>query len=287
MSTQLFLSQFLNGITFGALLFVLASGFSLAFGLMRIVNLAHGAFYLVGGYLALTVVRSLGTFWGGVAAGALGIMVLGMLTERALLSRIRGQAMPEILLTVGLAIALGDLCLWMWGGEPRRIPPPSYLTGAVELGELVYPRFRLFVLLVAVAVGLGLYVLLYRTRIGLIVRAGVDDREMVSAMGIDVQRVSTLVFGIGALLAGFAGALGGSFLTLLPGVETEILVFGLVVVIIGGLGSIPGAAIGAALVGLFDAFGRSLVPELSYFVLFAPMAVILMLRPQGLMGRPS
>jgi len=287
MSVELFLSQLLNGLTFGALLFVLSSGFSLAFGLMRIVNLAHGAFYLVGGYFALSVANAIGTFWLGLLAGACGIMVLGVLAERILLRRIRGQPMPEILLTVGLAIVLGDLSLWIWGGTPRQIPLPSYLTGAVTLGPIVYPRFRLFLLLVAAVVGLALYVMLYRTRIGVIVRAGVDDREMVSAMGIDVQRISALVFGIGALLAGFAGVLGGSFLSLLPGVETEILVFGLVVVIIGGLGSIPGAAIGAALVGFFDAFGRSLVPELSYFVLFAPMAIILMLRPQGLMGKSS
>lgn len=264
---------------------MLSSGFSLAFGLMRIVNLAHGAFYLVGGYLALSVATAVGTFWLGLLAGAVGIMVLGILVERVLLRRIRGEAMPEILLTVGLAIVLGDLSLWMWGGTPRQVPLPSYLAGSVELGPIAYPTFRLFLLIVAAAVGLGLYLMLYRTRIGVIVRAGVDDREMVSAMGIDIQRISALVFGIGALLAGFSGVLGGSFLTLLPGVETEILVFGLVVVIIGGLGSIPGAAIGAALVGLFDAFGRSLVPELSYFVLFAPMAIILMLRPQGLLGR--
>jgi branched-chain amino acid transport system permease protein len=285
MSPQILLLQILNGVTFGALLFFLASGFTLIFGLMRIVNLAHGAYYLVGGYIGLTTILTTGNFWLGLLAGALGIGLLGLFTERVLLRRIRGEVLPEVLLTVGLAFVMADMSLEIWGGDPRSVPLPSYLGGSISLGGLVYPKFRIVVLGMAVIVGIALFLLQSRTRIGAIVRAGVDDRETIAALGININAVFTGVFVVGALLAGFAGVIGGGLLSLLPGTDNEILLLSLVVVIIGGLGSLPGAAIGSILVGIIDAFGRALVPELSFFTLFAPMALVLMIRPTGLLGR--
>jgi len=279
------LTQMLNGISFGALLFFLASGLTLIFGLMRIVNLAHGGFYLAGGYIGLSVATATGSFWLAVLAGAAAIAVMGAATERILLRRIRGQVMAEVLLTVGLATIIGDLCLAVWGGDPQSVPTPSYLGGSIQLGSVVYPRFRLVVTLLAVAVGAGLYYLHSRTRIGMIVRAGVDDRETVAALGININRVFTGVFILGALLAGAAGVIGGAFLSLSPGADTDILLLSLVVVIIGGLGSLPGAALGSLVVGLVDVFGTSQLPALASFILFAPMALVLIIRPTGLLGR--
>lgn len=279
--------QVLNGISLGALLFFLASGLTLIFGLMRIVNLAHGGFYLIGGYIGLTVILATGNLLLGLLAAGITIAVMGLLTERVLLRRLRGQELPEVLLTVGIGTVLGDLALAIWGGDPRNVPLPSFLTGSVELGTFTYPRFRLVVVVCALAIGGALWYLQRRTHIGAIIRAGVDDRETLAALGINVNRVFTGVFLFGALLAGVAGVLGGAFLGLLPGADTEILLLSLVVVIIGGLGSLSGAALGSLIVGLVDAFGRSLVPDLASFIIFAPMAVVLILRPSGLLGRKA
>jgi branched-chain amino acid transport system permease protein len=286
-NARVFLVQLLNGLSFGALLFFLASGFTLIFGLMKIVNLAHGAFYLLGGYIGLTVIVATGNFWLGLGAGGVAIAVVGLLSERLLLRPIRGLELPEVLLTIGLAFVIGDVSLAVFGGDPRTIPVPSWLQGGVAAGGLFYPRYRLFVIVLALAAGVTLWLLQSRTRVGAIVRAGVDDRETVAALGINIDRVFTGVFVVGSALAGLAGVIGGALLTLLPGAEVEILLLGLVVVIIGGLGSLSGAAVGSVLVGVLDAFGRSLLPDLSYFTLFAPMALVLVLRPRGLLGRST
>lgn len=287
MNTQTFVVQLLNGLSFGALLFFLASGFTLIFGLMKIVNLAHGAFYLLGGYTGLTVITATGSFWLGLLAGVAAIALVGLLSERMLLRQIRGLELPEVLLTIGLAFVISDLSLAVFGGNPRSIPVPEWLQGGIAFGGFFYPRYRFFVIVLALAVGAGLWLLQSRTRIGAIVRAGVDDRETITALGINIDRVFTGVFVVGSALAGAAGVIGGALLTLLPGAEVEILLLGLVVVIIGGLGSLPGAAVGSVLVGLIDAFGRSMLPDLSYFTLFAPMALVLVLRPRGLLGRAT
>jgi branched-chain amino acid transport system permease protein len=287
MTPQVFVVQLLNGLSFGALLFFLASGFTLIFGLMKIVNLAHGAFYLLGGYTGLTVILATGNFWLGLLAGAIAIAFVGLASERLLLRQIRGLELPEVLLTIGLAFVIGDLSLAAFGGNPRSIPVPEWLQGGLSVGGFFYPRYRLFVIVLALAAGIGLWLLQSRTRIGAIVRAGVDDRETITALGINIDRVFSGVFVAGSALAGIAGVIGGALLTLLPGAEIEILLLGLVVVIVGGLGSLPGAAIGSVLVGLLDAFGRSLLPDLSYFTLFAPMALVLLLRPRGLLGRST
>jgi branched-chain amino acid transport system permease protein len=287
MSAEAFALHVVNGVTFGALLFLLASGFTLIFGLMRITNLSHGAFYLIGGYVGLSILGLSGNFWLALVGAGLAVGALGLTVERFLLGRIRGQVEPEVLLTLGLAFALGDVALVIWGGDPQMIRAPGVLGESVELFGITYPVFRLFVVLVSVAIGLGLWYLQERTRLGAIIRAGVDDREMVDALGIDVKVVFNRVFVLGGLLAGVAGLLGGAFLSLYPGADFEILLLAVVVVMIGGPGSLVGALVGSLLVGLVDAFAKALVPDLLYFTIFAPMVLILAWRPYGLLGRAS
>jgi branched-chain amino acid transport system permease protein len=277
--------QLLNGLTFAALLFLVSSGFTLIFGLMRIVNLAQGSLYLLGGYVGLSVVRGTGSFWLALPAAAVAMGALGLVVERGLLRTVRGRPMSEILLTVGLSFIAADLALAVWGGDPVTIDVQGALDGRTALLGVTYPVYRLFVIALGLAIAAGLWLLLERTRIGAVVRAGVDDREMAEALGIDVKAVFTAVFGLGALLAGLAGVVGGAYLSLAPGADTQILTYALVVVVVGGLGSLRGAILGALLVGLIYVFGQALVPNLAYFVLFAPMALVLILRPRGLFGR--
>lgn len=285
MPTTFWILQALNGITFGALLFLVASGFTLIFGMMRIVNLTHGVLYLLGGYLGLTVIRTTGNFLLGVLASAAAMGVVGVLVERTLLRRVRGRILAEVLLTIGIAFIFADLAYVFWGGDPKTIPTPQLISGGVRLGAIIYPRFRLFTLIVGILIAVALWILQHRTRVGAIVRAGVDDAEMLSSLGINVPRVFTGVFFLGAVLAGLAGVIGGGFLSLYRGADSEVLLFGLVVVIIGGMGSLEGAIIGSLIVGLLDAFGKALIPDVAYFTLFGPMAIMLALRPQGLFGR--
>jgi branched-chain amino acid transport system permease protein len=277
--------QLLNGLTFAALLFLVSSGFTLIFGLMRIVNLAQGSLYLLGGYIGLSVIRATGSFWLALPAAALAIGALGLLVERGLLRRVRGRPMSEILLTVGLSFIAADLALAVWGGDPITLDVPGVIDGRTEILGVTYPVYRLCVVALGLAVAAGLWLLLERTRIGAMVRAGVDDREMAEALGINVKLVFTGVFALGALLAGLAGVVGGAYLSLFPGADTQILTYALVVVVVGGMGSLRGAVLGALLVGLIYIFGQALAPSLAYFVLFAPMALVLIVRPQGLFGR--
>jgi branched-chain amino acid transport system permease protein len=277
--------QLLNGITLGALLFLVSSGFTLIFGLMRIVNLAQGSLYLIGGYVGLSTIRATGSFWVAILAGSAAVAALGFALERGLLRLVRGQPMSEILLTVGISFVVADMSLAIWGGDPHTLRPPDVVDGSVSILGLSYPVFRLFVVALGLLVGVALWFLLERSRTGAIIRAGVDDREMIAALGINIKAVFTAVFVLGALLAGLAGVVGGAYLSLFPGADVEILTYSLVVVVVGGLGSLRGAIVGSLFVGLVYDFGQSLVPDLAYFVLFAPMALILLLRPQGLFGR--
>jgi branched-chain amino acid transport system permease protein len=286
-STESLLLQTLNGLSFGALLFLLASGFTLVFGLMRIVNLAHGAFFLLGGYAGIVTMGSTGNLIAAIAVGMAVAAAVGLVTERFLLRRIRGQELPEVLVTVGVALVVTDLCLAAFGGNPRSIQPPAPVSGAFDLGPVTYPAYRLFLIGLAVLVGVGLYLVQHHSRLGALIRAGVDDRETASAMGIDIDRLFAIMFVVGAGLAGLAGVAAAGALTIRPGADTDILLFALVVVIVGGLGSVPGAAIGSILIGVLDAFAKVWIPELSYFAVFLPMAIVLVLRPRGLLGRPT
>jgi branched-chain amino acid transport system permease protein len=278
--------QALNGISLGALLFLMASGFTLIFGLARVVNMAHGAFYLLGGYFGLTVLRFTGSFWLALLAGGVGIIVVNYFFERYLLRRIGENHLAQVLLTVGLVYVMADIALSIWGGDSLSIPPPAFARGPIDLpGGVVYPRYRFLLIVFGIFIGILLWLLYKKTQIGAIVRAGVDDREMVNAMGINIDRLFALVFALAAFLAGMSGVAGGAFLAVYPGAEWEILVLALVVVIVGGLGSLEGAMVGSLIVGLVDAYGRWLLPQLSHFVVFAPMAILLLLRPRGLFGR--
>jgi branched-chain amino acid transport system permease protein len=253
---------------------------------MRVVNMAHGAFYLFGGYVGLSVVWATGSFWLGIPAGGLAVVALALFVDRFLIRATGENHLAQVLLTVGVAFIIADVSLAIWGGDNLRVPTPDFLRGPVILpGDIFYPRFRFVLILFGVVAALGLWLLYRRTQIGAIVRAGVDDREMAGAIGININLLFAIVFAIGAFLAGVAGVVGGAFLTLYPGAEWEILILALVVVIVGGLGSLEGAILGSLIVGLIDAYGRWLMPEMSYFVIFAPMAVLLLVRPTGIFGQ--
>lgn len=285
----LLLNLVLGGIAYSGLLFLVASGFTLIFGLLRIANLAHGAFYLIGAYIGYDIVRRFGgTNLGFVlsALGAtLGMGLFGVILERVVLRLVRGQELPEVLITVGLSLIMADLALVFFTSEPVTFPSPPFLQGHLSIGSFVLPYDHLFVFLLSVVVAIGLWLLTAKTRVGAIIRAGVDDAEMVSALGINIKAVFTGVFFLGASLAGLAGVSGALILGISPGDDSLILRLGLVVVILGGLGSLAGAVTGSVLVGLIFSLGTVYLPELQYFLLFAPMVVMLAVRPRGLFGR--
>jgi len=284
-TAEFWIIQTFNGLSYGALLFLLASGLSLIFGVMRIVNLAHGSYFMLGGYVGLSVVWRTGSFTAALVAGAVAVALIGIGMERLFLRRLSGQTLAQVLMTIGFALMFQDLALLIWGGDPYTIPLPAALQGIVTTGALRFPTYRIFIIVVATLVGAGLWVVLDRTRVGAMIRAAVDDREMAQGVGIHVPAVSLGVFALGAALAALGGVIGGGFLGVYPGSDSEVLPYAFVVVIVGGLGSLPGAMVGSLLVGLLDNFGKALFPELSYFTLFAPMALILALRPTGLFGR--
>jgi branched-chain amino acid transport system permease protein len=285
--TGINLFQILNGLTFAALLFIVASGFTLIFGLLRIVNLAHGALYLIGGLIGYSTAQASGSFVLGILAAMAAVAVLGGLLDRGLLPFVRGVELRQVLLTLGVAFVLNDLSLVIWGGDTFSVPIPESLSGAMWIGPVMYPKYRIFVLALGILVFAALWLLLNKTRLGALIRAGVDDPEMVEAMGINIRRVFLGTFMLGAALAGLGGVIGGAFLTLYPSADAEILVFSLAVVIIGGRGSLVGAALGALLVGLLNSIGQVMFPELAYFVIFGPMALLLAFRPLGLFGRAA
>ena len=285
MRSDFWILQTFNGLSYGALLFLLASGLSLIFGVMRVVNMAHGSYFLLGGYIGLTVALRTKSFAMAVVAATVAIALVGIGMERLFLRRLRGQELGQVLMTVGFSLIFQDLALLIWGGDPYNLPVPAALSGALRLGGITFPIYRIFIMSVAVVVGLGLWLLLDQTRMGAMIRAAVDDGEMAQGVGINVPRISLVVFGLGAALAALGGVVGAGFLGVYPGADSEVLPYAFVVVIVGGLGSLPGAMAGSLIVGLLDNFGKALFPELAYFTLFAPMAVILALRPTGLFGR--
>ena len=285
MTPEFWISQAFNGLSYGALLFLLASGLSLIFGVMRVVNLAHGSYFMLGGYVGLSVVWRTGSYTLALFCSALAIALIGVGMQRFFLQRLPGQTLGQVLLTIGFALIFQDLALLIWGGDPYTIPVPAALQGVVSAGGLRFPRYRLFIIAVAIVVGAILWLVLDRTRMGAMIRASVDDVEMAQGVGIHTPRVSLAVFALGAALAALGGVIGGGFLGVYPGADFEVMPYAFVVIIVGGLGSLPGAMVGSLLVGLLDNFGKALFPELSYFTLFAPMALILALRPTGLFGR--
>jgi branched-chain amino acid transport system permease protein len=285
MNLNFWLIQAFNGISYGALLFLVGSGLSLIFGVMRIVNLAHGSYFLLGGYVALTVIWTTGSWLLALPVAALAIALLGLVMERLFLRPLGFDPLRQVLLTVGFAFLFQQAALDIWSGNNFDINPPAALQGSINLGGLYLPLYRVFMIAMAAAIGLVLWLAMEKTRLGAAVRATVDDAQMARGIGIDTSRISMLIFSLGAFLAALGGVIGGGFLGVYPGLDFEILPLAFAVVIIGGMGSLGGAAIGALAVGLADNFGKALFPEVSYFTLYAPMALILAIKPTGLFGR--
>jgi branched-chain amino acid transport system permease protein len=274
-----------NSITLGGLLFLLSAGFSLIFGLMRIPNLTHGSFFMLGAYLATSLIAHGFGFWSAALVAGLLVAAFGGLVERLILRRLAGAELAQVLVTLGLSFMIADVCLMVWTGDPIRIDTPPALRGATSLAGFGFPVYRLAVSLVAVVFAAALWLLLDRTRLGAMIRAGVDDAAMARVVGIRVSRLFTTVFGLGAWLAGFAGVIGGPILSVYPGLDQEMLPLALVVVILGGSGSLLGSLVGSFVVGFLYNFGQAMFPELAYVVLFLPMLLVLVIRPQGLFGR--
>jgi branched-chain amino acid transport system permease protein len=294
---RVFLNAVFNGITLGSLYFLVASGFTLIFGLMRNVNLAHGSLYLFGGYIGYAISSWTGSWILGFIIAFLGVALLGVVLQIAVFRRMEGQDLRQTMVTIGLSIVFADLMLWVFGGDFYQIQTPNWLVGPVELplvtavkssGEAVYLRYpmvRLVIFVAAVVIGIVMWLALNRTRVGMMVRAGVDDRDMLAATGVPIQLVFVVVFALGAGLAGIAGVVGGTFQSLSPGEDTRFLLASLVVVIVGGMGSIPGAALGAVIIGLAEQLGSVYIPTYAIVVTFLIMVLVLALRPQGLLAR--
>lgn len=285
-----FLTVVLNGVTLAALYFIVASGFTLIFGLMRTTNMAHGAFYLLGAYAGYTALSVTGNWLIAVVAGAAVVAVVGLVIHVGLLERMAGQDLRQALVTIGISIIIADLMLARYGGVTYQIQVPSFISSSTQLPFVVggsYSSIRLFVVVLAVAVYGGLWLVLNRTRIGMYIRAGIDDRDMLSALGVNVSRVFLFTFALGAGLAGLSGVIGATALSVSPGEEGRYLLSSLVVVIVGGMGSLGGAAIGALIVGVVEQVGLFYEPTYSVLITFIIMASVLAVRPQGLLGRPA
>jgi len=284
---SLWLLLAVNSITLGGLLFLLSAGFSLIFGLMKIPNLAHGSFFMLGAYLSTTLIARGVDFWMAAILSGLGVAVFGGIVERFILRRLPGAELAQVLVTLGLSFMVADVCLMVWTGDPIRIDTPAALRGATSVMGRGFPTYRLAISLIAVIFSAGLWALLDRTRLGAMIRAGVDDPAMARVVGIRVSRLFTIVFCLGAWLAGFAGVIGGPILSVYPGLDGEMLPLALVVVILGGSGSLLGSLVGSVIVGFLYNFGQAMLPELAYVVLFLPMLIVLVVRPQGLFGRQA
>ncbi|MBR0815334.1 branched-chain amino acid ABC transporter permease [Bradyrhizobium diazoefficiens] len=294
---RVFLNAVFNGITLGGLYFLVASGFTLIFGLMRNVNLAHGSLYLFGGYVGYAVSTATGSWVLSFIVAFILTAMVGVLLQVIVFRRIEGQDLRQTMVTIGLSIVFADLMLWACGGDFYQIQTPNWLIGPVELplvtaikssGEPVYLRYpmvRLVIFVASVIIGVAMWLALNRTRIGMIIRAGVDDRDILAATGVRIQLVFVAVFAFGAGLAGMAGVVGGTFQSLSPGEDIRFLLASLVVVIVGGMGSIPGAALGALIIGLAEQLGSVYIPTYAIVVTFLIMVLVLAIRPQGLLAR--
>src|SRR6184192_3134908 len=285
MTAELVFQQALNGLSFGALLFILASGLSLVFGMMDVVNLAHGAFYMLGAYVALSVVQRTGSFWLALVVAPLALGILGVILEPLLLRRLRGRHLDQVLLTIGVSLVVVDQIGVVWGREVRSLAAPAGLDGSVALYGGDYPLYRLFVIGFSVALAALLSYVYSRTKVGMRIRAGVEDAEMLGALGVDTDRLFALTFAAGAALAGLAGVVAAPVFGLQPGMDLDALLYSLVVVVVGGLGTLGGAVAGSVLVGPADTFGKVVFQEFALAVIFAIVALVLLLKPTGLLGR--
>jgi branched-chain amino acid transport system permease protein len=288
-NARLFFITLLNGLTLASLYFIVASGFTLVFGLMRNVNLAHGSLYLLGGYVAYTVAEHTGYFVLALACGFVAAAIVGLVMQVTIFRWMQGDDLRQTMVTIGLSIVIADLLLWIFGAQVHQLSPPEALSGPIRDLPVIraYSSYRLALLPVGIAIGILLWLFLNRTRVGMMIRAGVDDRMMLSATGINVNLVFAITFAIGAGLAGFGGVVGGTALSIAPGEDVRYLLASLVVVIVGGMGSIPGAALGALLVGLVEQLGLAYAPTYGVVFTFIIMVLVLAFRPQGILGKAA
>ncbi|MFQ5696168.1 MAG: branched-chain amino acid ABC transporter permease [Terriglobia bacterium] len=283
---ETFTLQLLNGLVFSMLLFIMAAGLSLIFGQMNVINLSHGAFYLLGGYIGLSMVRAFDDFWLALILAPLAVGGLGLAIEYFFLRRLYGshRHLDQVLFTFGLALIAADLIRWNWGAYVEAVPAPPTLTGQVSVLFTQFPLYRLSLIGFGLLLGVILWLFIGRTRIGAIIRAGVSDPQMVSGLGINVNLVFAGVFALGTALAALAGVVGAPVMNLYPGLDFEILILTLVVVVVGGLGTLRGAFLGSLLIGMADTFGKAFLPQFALFLIFAVMAIVLLIRPSGLAG---
>jgi branched-chain amino acid transport system permease protein len=285
---KLFLTTGMNGLTLAALYFLVASGFTLVFGLMRNVNLAHGSLYLLGAYVGYVVGDRTGSWLMAVAAGFASAALFGLVLQVAVFRFMHGEDLRQTLVTIGLSIMMADILLWIFGGEIYQFDPPRAIFGRTSLPiVLVYPTYRLVLLAMSAAIGVLLWWFLNRTRVGMMIRAGVDDPGMLAASGVNVQFVFAITFAIGAGLAGFGGVIGAVELSMVPGEDVRLLLASLVVVIVGGMGSVVGAALGASILGVAETYGLAYAPTYSVVFTFVILALVLAFRPRGILGRPA
>jgi branched-chain amino acid transport system permease protein len=274
-----------NSLSLGGLLFLLSAGFSLIFGLMRIPNLMHGSFFMLGAYIGASLMQRGYNFWLAALVATAAMVVVGGVIERFLLRRLAGQELAQVLLTLGLSFIVADLCLMIWTGDPIQPATPAQLQGGIRALGIFFPIYRLMIVGLAVLVAIGLWILIDWSRLGAMIRAGVDDAPMARVMGIQVSRLFTMIFCLGAGLAAFAGVMGAPYLSVYPGLDADMLPLALIVVILGGAGSLLGALLGSFIIGFLYNFGQAMFPDLAYVILFLPMLLVLLLRPQGLLGR--
>jgi branched-chain amino acid transport system permease protein len=285
-NARLYWLTFLNSLTLASLYFIVASGFTLVFGLMRNVNLAHGSLYLLGGYVAFWVVEKSGFWVFGLAAGFAAAAVAGLLMQFLIFRHMQGQDLRQTMVTIGLSIVIADLLLWGFGAQVHQLSPPDLLTGPFKELPVIraYPKYRSMLIPLGILIGVGLWVFLNRTRVGMMIRAGVDDRAMLSASGVNVNLVFAITFAIGAGLAGFGGAIGAVELSMVPGEDVRLLMASLIVVIVGGMGSVVGAAVGAIILGLAETYGLAYAPTYSVVFTFVVLVLVLAFRPRGILG---
>jgi branched-chain amino acid transport system permease protein len=276
----------LNGLSYGMVLFLIASGMSIVLGAMGITNLAHGAIYMVGAYVGWTVAVKLGaTFALGLLAGGFSAALVGLAIERGLLRHLYKRPNEQVLLTFGFIYILSNLCLWIWGGWPRMPFTATFLKGSFEIMGRAYPKARVAVILIGLILAVGLWWLQDKTRMGSIVRAGMDDKETTMGLGINLERAFAVIFFIASFIAGAAGVIGAQLLGVRTSLGLDVLLLALIVIIVGGVGSIQGALLGGILIGMVDSIGRAVFPQFAMFTMYAAMIVVLLIRPAGLLGR--
>lgn len=288
-NARLYLLTLLNGLTLSALYFIVASGFTLVFGLMRNVNLAHGSLYLLGGYVGFTIAEQTGWWILAMAGGFLAAAIAGLLIQVLILRHMQGQDLRQTMVTIGLSIVIADVLLWIFTGQVHQMEAPEWLQGPIRDIPVIraFSAYRLSLLGFGIVIGVFLWWLLNRTKVGAMIRAGVDDRAMLAAAGVNVNLVFAITFMLGAGLAGIGGVIGAVELSMVPGEDTRLLLASLIVVIVGGMGSVVGAAIGAVILGLAETYGLAYAPTYSVVFTFIILVLVLAFRPRGIMGRPA